>query len=184
MNNGRTGSIPVSGTTMQLQFCTKQVMAHISADVTAAKHLAAYILDKSNLKLQWEDIFYSIEEDLRETYSEDELTDTGNIYVLYKALEEGQFSKELEEKLTAEQKKYLSTLCLRYTLEFKIIRRDCLVNRVTIPLHLGGADGVKQFNFHITVEASLDADEIHAINGEYFGISKEAFLKYASTYLA
>jgi len=159
-------------------------MAHISPDVAAAKHLAALILDKSNLQPQWEDIFYSIEEGLRETYTEDELTVTGNIYVLYKALEDGRFSAELEEKLTVEQKNYLSAICVRNTLEFKIIRRDCLVNMVTIPLHLGGADGFKKFKFNITVQASLDADEIHAVGGEYFEISKEAFLKYASTYLA
>ena len=134
--------------------------------------------------LQLEDIFYSIEEDLRETYSEDELTDTGSIYVLYKALEYGQFSDELQEKLTAQQKIYLSAMSLGNTLEFKVIRRDCLVNTITIPLHLGGAAGMQKFKFSITVEASLDADEIHSIGGEFLGISKEAFLRYVASCLA
>lgn len=159
-------------------------MEKIAPDVVAARKLAAYILDKSNLQPQWEEIFYSIEEGLRETYSEDELTDVGNIYVLYKALEDGHFSEELEASLNADQKQYLLDMSLYKTLEFKVIRRDCLVNIVTIPLHLGNTANHNKFKFTITLEASLDADEIHDVGGEYSGISKDAFLKFASAYQA
>lgn len=159
-------------------------MEKIPTDIAAARNLAAYILDKSNLQAQWEEIFYAIEEDLRDTYSEDELTDAGNIYVLYKALEDGHFSAELDTSLSADQKQYLLDMSLNKTLEFKVIRRDCLVNLVTIPLHLGNAANHNKFKFTITLEASLDADEIHGVGGEYFGISKEAFLKFSSAYQA
>ena len=159
-------------------------MEKIATDVVAARKLAAYILDKSNLQSQWEEIFYSIEEGLRETYSEDELTDIGNIYALYKALEDGHFSDELDSSLNADQKQYLLSMSVYKTLEFKVIRRDCLVNTVTIPLQLGSLANHNRFKFNITLEASLDADEIHAIKGEYSGISKDAFLKFASAYQA
>jgi hypothetical protein len=159
-------------------------MEKIAPDILAARNLAAYILDKSNLQSQWVEIFYSIEEDLRETYSEDELTDVGNIYVLYKALEDGHFSDELDSSLNADQKQYLLSMSVYKTLEFKVIRRDCLVNIVTIPLHLGSIANHNKFKFAITLEASLDADEIHDISGEYSGISKDAFLKFASAYQA
>ncbi len=158
-------------------------MEKIAPDVVAARKLAVYILDKSNLQTQWEEIFYSIEEGLRETYSEDELTDVGNIYVLYKALD-GHFSDELDSSLNAGQKQYLLNMSVYKTLEFKVIRRDCLVNIVTIPLHLGNTANHNKFKFTITLEASLDADEIHAIKGEYVNISKDGFLKFASAYQA
>jgi hypothetical protein len=70
------------------------------------------------------------------------------------------------------------------TLEFKVIRRDCLVNIVTIPLHLGSSENHNKFKFTITLEASLDADEILGVGGEYSGISKDGFLKFASAYQA
>ena len=35
-------------------------MENIPTDIVAARNLAAYILDKSNLQAQWEEIFYSI----------------------------------------------------------------------------------------------------------------------------
>ena len=159
-------------------------MEKIAPDILAARNLAAYILDKSNLQSQWVEIFYSIEEDLRETYSEDELTDVGNIYVLYKALEDGHFSDELDSSLNADQKQYLLSMSVYKTLEFKVIRRDCLVNIVTIFLHLGDSANHNRFKFAITLEASLDADEISDISGEYSGISKDAFLKFASAYQA
>jgi hypothetical protein len=145
-------------------------MENIPTDIVAARNLAAYILDKSNLQAQWEEIFYSIEEGLRETYSEDELTDVGNIYVLYKALEDGHFSDELDTGLNADQKLYLLSMSVYKTLEFKVIRRDCLVNN--------------KFKFTIMLEASLDADEILGVGGEYSGISKDGFLKFASAYQA
>ena len=125
-----------------------------------------------------------IEEGLRETYSEDELTDVGNIYVLYKALEDGHFSDELDTGLNADQKQYLLSMSVYKTLEFKVIRRDCLVNIVTIPLHLGSSENHNKFKFTITLEASLDADEILGVGGEYSGISKDGFLKFASAYQA
>ena len=157
-------------------------MENIPTDIVAARNLAAYILDKSNLQAQWEEIFYSIEEGLRETYSEDELTDVGNIYVLYKALEDGHFSDELDTGLNVDQKQYLLSMSVYKTLEFKVIRRDCLVNIVTIPLHLGSSANHNKFKFTITLEASLDADEILGVGGEYSGISKDGFLKFASAY--
>ena len=159
-------------------------MENIPTDIVAARNLAAYILDKSNLQAQWEEIFYSIEEGLRETYSEDELTDVGNIYVLYKALEDGHFSDELDTGLNVDQKQYLLSMSVYKTLEFKVIRRDCLVNIVTIPLHLGSSENHNKFKFTITLEASLDADEILGVGGEYSGISKDGFLKFASAYQA
>jgi len=159
-------------------------MEKIPTEIVAARNLAAYILDKSNLQAQWEEIFYSIEEGLRETYSEDELTDVGNIYVLYKALEDGHFSEELDSSLNADQKQYLLSMSVYKTLEFKVIRRDCLVNIVTIPLHLGSSANHNKFKFTITLEASLDADEILGVGGEYSGISKDGFLKFASAYQA
>jgi hypothetical protein len=159
-------------------------MENIPTDIVAARNLAAYILHKSNLQAQWEEIFYSIEEGLRETYSEDELTDVGNIYVLYKALEDGHFSDELDTGLNADQKQYLLSMSVYKTLEFKVIRRDCLVNIVTIPLHLGSSANHNKFKFTITLEASLDADEILGVGGEYSGISKDGFLKFASAYQA
>ncbi len=159
-------------------------MENIPTDIVAARNLAAYILDKSNLQAQWEEIFYSIEEGLRETYSEDELTDVGNIYVLYKALEDGHFSDELDTGLNVDQKQYLLSMSVYKTLEFKVIRRDCLVNIVTIPLHLGSSANHNKFKFTITLEASLDADEILGVGGEYSGISKDGFLKFASAYQA
>ena len=159
-------------------------MENIPTDIVAARNLAAYILDKSNLQAQWEEIFYSIEEGLRETYSEDELTDVGNIYVLYKALEDGHFSDELDTGLNVDQKQYLLSMSVYKTLEFKVIRWDCLVNIVTIPLHLGSSANHNKFKFTITLEASLDADEILGVGGEYSGISKDGFLKFASAYQA
>ena len=159
-------------------------MENIPTDIVAARNLAAYILHKSNLQAQWEEIFYSIEEGLRETYSEDELTDVGNIYVLYKALEDGHFSDELDTGLNVDQKQYLLSMSVYKTLEFKVIRRDCLVNIVTIPLHLGSSANHNKFKFTITLEASLDADEILGVGGEYSGISKDGFLKFASAYQA
>ena len=159
-------------------------MENIPTDIVAARNLAAYILDKSNLQAQWEEIFYSIEEGLRETYSEDELTDVGNIYVLYKALEDGHFSDELDTGLNVDQKQYLLSMSVYKTLEFKVIRRDCLVNIVTIPLYLGSSANHNKFKFTITLEASLDADEILGVGGEYSGISKDGFLKFASAYQA
>ena len=159
-------------------------MEKIPTEIVAARNLAAHILDKSNLQSQWEEIFYSIEEGLRETYSEDELTDVGNIYVLYKALEDGHFSEELDSSLNADQKQYLLSMSVYKTLEFKVIRRDCLVNIVTIPLHLGNSANHNKFKFTITLEASLDADEILGVSGEYSGISKDGFLKFAAAYQA
>jgi hypothetical protein len=49
---------------------------------------------------------------------------------------------------------------------------------------LGDYANHNKFKFAITLEASLDADEIHDISGEYSGISKDAFLKFAAAYQA
>ena len=68
-------------------------MTHVPADVEnrMVQKLIDLVLQQSNLMAQMEEIFYAVEEDLATQYTEDELTDKGNLYVVYRALDGGDF---------------------------------------------------------------------------------------------
>ena len=83
------------------------------------------VLHQSNLMAQLEDIFYAVEEDLATQYTEDELTDIGNIYVVYRALNGGEMSPELSTGLNDAQQTYLRSLAKSGHIEMSIVRRDC-----------------------------------------------------------
>jgi hypothetical protein len=113
-------------------------MNNTSSDGEArvTKKFISTILQRSNLLAQLVEIFYSVEQELRQQYSEDQLTDRGQIYVVYRAIESGYFSTELEIGLNEKQKNYLLKLAKLNQLELSIIRRDCLIYDVTIQLEI------------------------------------------------
>ena len=137
------------------------------------------VLHQSNLIAQLEDIFYAVEEDLATQYTEDELTDTGNIYVVYRALNGGEMSPELSKGLNDAQQTYLRSLAKSGHIEMSIVRRDCLTNSVSIPLVFNHqtASHHSKFTFTLNIEADLDASVITHIKGSYANISAHDFCK-------
>jgi len=137
------------------------------------------VLQQSNLMAQLPEIFYAVEEDLATLYTEDELTDQGNIYVVYRALNGRIWSPELETGLTQVQKAYWLGLAKGGHIEVNIVRRDCELNQVSIPLEFNNAVSFHpaKFTFTLTIEADLDASVIHHVKGSYAGISPQDFCK-------
>ena len=137
------------------------------------------VLQQTNLMAQLPEIFYAVEEDLATQYTEDELTDQGNIYVVYRALNGRVWSPELEAGLTAPQKAYLLGLAKGGHIEVSIVRRDCELNEVSIPLEFKNAVSFHhaKFTFTLTIGADLDASVVHHVKGSYAGISPQDFCK-------
>jgi hypothetical protein len=136
------------------------------------------VLHESNLMAQLEDIFYAVEEDLATQYTEDELTDIGNIYVVYRALNGGEMSPELSAGLNDAQQTYLRSLAKSGHIEMSIVRRDCLTNSVSIPLLIHNtANHPDKFTFTLNIEADLDASVVTHVKGSYANISPQDFCK-------
>ncbi len=64
----------------------------LDGDARVSKKFIGTFLQQSNLLAQLVEIFYSVEEKLRQQYNEDQLTDRGQIYIVYHAIESGYFS--------------------------------------------------------------------------------------------
>jgi hypothetical protein len=109
------------------------------------------VLQQSNLMAQLPEIFYAVEEDLATQYTEDELTDQGNLYVVYRALNGRVWSPELEAGLTEAQKAYLLGLAKGGHIEVSIVRRDCELNEVSIPLEFKNAVSAHHAKFTFTL---------------------------------
>ena len=136
------------------------------------------VLHQSNLMAQLEDIFYAVEEDLATQYTEDELTDIGNIYVVYRALNGGEMSPELSNGLNDAQQTYLRSLAKSGHIEMSIVRRDCLTNSVSIPLVFNNTvNHPSKFTFTLNIEADLDASVVTHVKGSYANISPHDFCK-------
>ena len=137
------------------------------------------VLQQTNLMAQLPEIFYAVEEDLARQYTEDELTDQGNIYVVYRALNGRVWSPELEAGLSQTQKAYLLGLAKGGHIEVSIVRRDCELNEVSIPLEFknAGPSHHAKFTFTLTIGADLDASVVHHVKGSYAGISSQDFCK-------
>jgi hypothetical protein len=136
------------------------------------------VLHQSNLMAQLEDIFYAVEEDLATQYTEDELTDIGNIYVVYRALNGGEMSPELSNGLNDAQQTYLRSLAKNGHIEMSIVRRDCLTNSVSIPLVFNNTvNHPGKFTFTLNIEADLDASVVTHVKGSYANISPHDFCK-------
>jgi hypothetical protein len=160
---------------------------NISSDGEAkiSKKFIATILQQSNLLAQLVEIFYSVEQELRQQYSEDQLTDRGQIYVVYRAIESGYFSNELEIGLNEKQKKYLLKLAKLNQLELSIVRRDCLIYDVTIQLEIKNlifASGPDKFLFNLNIIADLSGSEVHEIKGSYSNIGQNEFHQFVEAY--
>ena len=156
-------------------------MKQVPADVEnrMVQKLIDLVLQQSNLMAQMKEIFYAVEEDLATQYTENELTDKGNIYVVYRALDGGDFSPELSKALHETQKNYLRSLAKAGHIEMSIVRRDCLTNSVSIPLVFNHqtASHHSKFTFTLNIEADLDASVITHIKGSYANISAHDFCK-------
>jgi hypothetical protein len=156
-------------------------MKPVPADLESRmiQKLIDLVLQQSNLMAQMEEIFYAVEEDLATQYTEDELTDKGNIYVVYRALDGGNFSPELSKALNETQQIYLRGLAKAGHIEMSIVRRDCLTNSVSIPLVLNPPTAAHhaKFTFTLTIEADLDASVITHVKGSYANISMQDFCK-------
>lgn len=136
------------------------------------------VLEQSNLMAQLNEIFYAVEEDLATQYTEDELTDKGNIYVVYRALNGGVLSPELSTGLNEAQQTYLRGLAKSGHIEMSIVRRDCLTNSMTIPLLFNNKSvHHTKFTFTLNIEADLDASVITHVKGSYADISQQDFCK-------
>ena len=136
------------------------------------------VLEQSNLMAQLNDIFYAVEEDLATQDTEDELTDKGNIYVVYRALNGGVLSPELSMGLNEAQQTYLRSLAKSGHIEMSIVRRDCLTNSVSVPLLFNNIHTHhNKFTFTLNIEADLDASVIYHVKGSYSDISPQAFCK-------
>ena len=101
---------------------------------------------------QLPEIFYAVEEDLATQYTEDELTDQGNLYVVYRALNGRVWSPELEAGLTQAQKAYLLGLAKGGHIEVSIVRRDCELNEVSIPLEFKNAVAFSPCQIHVHLD--------------------------------
>ena len=155
------------------------------SEAKISKKFIATILQRSNLLAQLVEIFYSVEQDLRQQYSEDQLTDRGQIYVVYRAIESGCFSSELEIGLNEKQKVYLLKLAKLNQLELSIVRRDCLIYDVTIQLEIKNtilASGPDKFLFNLNIIADLSGSEVHEIKGSYLNIAQNEFHHFVEAY--
>jgi len=156
-------------------------MSPVPPDVEkrSIQKLIDLVLQETNLLAQLRVIFDAVEEDLASQYTEDELTDQGNIYFVYRALEEGEWTPELEAVLTESQKDYLSDLARFGHIEMSIVRRDCLTNSVSIPLVFDKVVSIHhhKFTFTLNIEADLDASVIHHVKATYANISPPDFCK-------
>ena len=155
------------------------------AEARVTKKFISTILQRSNLLAQLVEIFYSVEQDLRQQYSEDQLTDRGQIYVVYRAIESGFFSTELEIGLNEKQKNYLLKLAKLNQLELSIIRRDCLIYDVTIQLEIKNlilASGPDKFLFSLNIIADLSGSKVHEIKGSYLNIGQTEFHQFVEAY--
>ena len=164
-------------------------MNQISSDVETkvSKKFIATILQQSNLLAQLVEIFYSVEQELRQQYSEDQLTSRGQIYVVYRAVEFGGFSNELEIGLNEKQKTYLLKHIKNNQLELSIVRRDCLINEVTIQLEIKNTiipSGPERFLFNLNIIADLSGSVVHELTGSYSNIGKNEFHKFVEAYCA
>ena len=149
------------------------------------KKFIVTILQKSNLLAQLVEIFYSVEQELRQQYSEDQLTDRGQIYAIYRGIESGYFSNELEIGLNEMQKKYLLKLARNNQLEFSIVRRDCLTYDLTAQLEIKNtifASGPDKFLFNLNIIADLSGSVVHEIKGSYLNIGPKEFHKFVEAY--
>jgi hypothetical protein len=150
-----------------------------------SKKFIATILQRSNLLAQLVEIFYSVEQELREQYSEDQLTDRGQIYAVYRGIESGCFSKELEIGLNEKQKIYLFKLVKNNQLEFNIVRRDCLIYDLTIQLEIKNtifASGPDKFLFNLNIISDLSGSVFHEIKGSYLNIGQKEFHQFVEAY--
>ena len=155
------------------------------AEARVTKKFISTILHRSNLLEQLVEIFYSVEQELRQQYSEDQLTDRGQIYVVYRAIESGFFSTELEIGLNEKQKNYLLKLAKLNQLELSIIRRDCLIYDVTIQLEIKNlilASGPDKFLFNLNIIADLSGSKVHEIKGAYLNIGQTEFHQFVEAY--
>ncbi len=156
-------------------------MSPVPPDVEkrSIQKLIDLVLNQSNLMGQLSEIFYAVEEDLATQYTEDELTDQGTIYVVYRALNGRVWSPELEAGLTEAQKAYLLGLAKGGHIEVSIVRRDCELNEVSIPLEFKDVVSAHhaKFTFTLTIGADLDASVVHHVKGSYGGISPHDFCK-------
>jgi len=137
------------------------------------------VLQQSNLKAQLKAIFDAVEEDLSTQYTEEELTAEGQIYMVYRALDEHEWTPELEVGLTEAQKEYLSGLCRFGHIEMSVMRRDCEHYLVSIPLEFKNAVSFHhpKFTFTLSIESNLDASVIHQIKGTFTNINSQEFCK-------
>lgn len=156
-------------------------MVKSSQELAASSKLAQAIFARIELAPVLDDIFYAIEEGLHDAYTQDELTDVGNIYTIYKAVEDGIFSHELDNKLSQDTRKYLLNSIRKNTLEFNVIRRDCLFNTVSFSLYLHNNSSNTNFKFTITFEADLDTATVTSIKGDYTDISSSEFLNFIAS---
>ncbi len=141
--------------------------------------LTDLVLQQTNLISQLEEIFYAVEQDLATKYTEDQLTDKGNLYVVYRAINAGMLSPELQAGLTDPQKAYLLGLAKAGHIEVSIVRRDCELNVVSIPLEFKSPVSAPhaKFTFTLTIEADLDASVVHLVKGSYANISAQDFCR-------
>ncbi len=137
------------------------------------------VLQQSNLMAQLAEIFYAVEQDLASQYTEDQLTDKGNLYVVYRAINGGVLSPELALGLTDVQQAYWLGLAKAGHIEVSIVRRDCELNVVSIPLEFKSpvSGHHAKFTFTLTIEADLDASVVHQVKGSYSNISAHDFCK-------
>ena len=157
----------------------------LDGEARMSKKFIGIVLQRSNLLAQLVEIFYSVEEKLRQQYNEDQLTDRGQIYIVYHAIESGYFSTELEIGLNEKQKNYLLKLAKKNHLELSIVRRDCLVYDVTIQLEIKNtilASGPDEFLFNLNIIADVSGSVVHEVKGSYSNIGQNEFHKFVEAY--
>jgi hypothetical protein len=156
-------------------------MSQVPPDVEkySIQRMVDIVLQQTNLMAQLPEILYAVEEDLATQYSEDELTSNGNIYVVYRALNDWVLSPELEVGLTESQKAYLLGLAKGGDIGVSIVRRNCELNEVSIPLEFKNAVPfhTAKFIFTLNIETDLDASLVHHVKGNYSNISPQDFCK-------
>ena len=157
----------------------------LDGEARMSKKFIGIVLQRSNLLAQLVEIFYSVEEKLRQQYNEDQLTDRGQIYIVYHAIESGYFSTELEIGLNEKQKNYLLKLAKKNHLELSIVRRDCLIYDVTIQLEIKNtilASGPDEFLFNLNIIADVSGSVVHEVKSSYSNIDQNEFHKFVEAY--